>query len=161
MSPQKTSVATREVKVTPKARGHDGNEATNLISAFYKIVDDHMQPTNALEDFFAHDFKDNNRPSTAPEGVADRQVALKLFAELESGFPDGVHSLDILEAIGEDKAMVYWTFTGTHSGHFFGAPPSGNRISINGVDVFRVVDGRFVEQWHVEELMSLFQQISP
>jgi predicted ester cyclase len=58
-------------------------------------------------------------------------------------------------------AMVYWTFEGTNSGTLFGAPASGNEVSINGVDIFRVADGQFVEQWHVEELMSLFQQIAP
>ncbi|KQI73725.1 hypothetical protein AN191_02350 [Loktanella sp. 5RATIMAR09] len=137
------------------------NEATDLITAFYETADTTTAPAEDLSRFFADTFVDNNRPVVAPEGVPDRGVALNLFSELKTGFPNANHSLDMLHPIGDDMAMVYWTFEGTNSGPFFGAPASGNKVSINGVDIFRVADGQFVEQWHVEELMSLFQQIAP
>lgn len=136
------------------------NEAMDLITSFYQTADSTDAPMDDLEVFFADSFKDQNRPVMAPDGVPDRGVALNLFSELKQGFPDGTHTLDILSPVGPDVAMVYWTFQGTHSGSFFGTPASGNEISINGVDIFRVQDGKFVEQWHVEELMSLFQQIA-
>lgn len=136
------------------------NEATDLIRLFYKTADNAKTPSNTLSEFFAEDFLDHNRSAMAPAEVSDRNVALNLFAELTTGFPDAIHELEILEGIGADRAMVYWTFSGTHSGSFFGAPPSGKQVSINGVDVFRVNGGKFVEQWHVEELMSLAQQIA-
>jgi predicted ester cyclase len=135
------------------------NEATQTIAAFYKAVDDSRIPATSLSDYFAENFVDHNRPGQAPAGVPDRNVALNLFAELEKGFPQSIHKLEILEDLGADRAMVYWTFTGTQSGTFFGAPASHKSVTINGVDIFRVQNGKFVEQWHVEELMSLFQQI--
>lgn len=137
------------------------NEAANLIAAFYETVDTTAAPAEDLSVFFAEAFVDNDRPDTAPDGVPDRDVTLNLFIELKAGFPNARHRLDMLHPIGADMAMVYWTFEGTNSGPFFGAPASGNEVSINGVDIFRVADGQFVEQWHVEELMSLFQQIAP
>jgi predicted ester cyclase len=135
------------------------NEATEVIRAFYAIVDDVTQPIDVLQRFFAPTFKDHNRPARAPSGAPDSAVSLNLFAELRTGFPDMRHSLDILAPIRDDKAVVYWTFTGTHRNAFFDVPASGNKVRINGVDIFRVADGAFVEQWHVEELMSLFAQL--
>jgi predicted ester cyclase len=135
------------------------NEATQTIAAFYKAVDDSATPAATLSDYFAESYVDHDRPDQAPAGVPDRNVALSLFVELEKGFPNSAHKIEILEDIGADRAVVYWTFTGTQSGSFFGAPPSHKSVAINGVDIFRVKDGKFVDQWHVEELMSLFQQI--
>lgn len=137
------------------------NEVADLIRDFYAAVDAEQPDPAAYGAMIAEGFVDNDRPETAPEGATDREVILGLFAELEQGFPDAVHTLDILEPIGADRAIVYWTFEGRHDGPFFGIPASGRNISINGVDIFRVEDGAFVEQWHVEELYSLFAQIAP
>lgn len=136
-------------------------DAASVIREFYETVDDKSQTVEALEVFFSDDYKDNNRLASFPAELSDREAILTLFAELERGLPDAVHSLDILENIGENRAMVYWTFTGTHTGPFFGAPATGNQVKINGVDILRVENGKFVEQWHVEELMLMFEQLKP
>jgi predicted ester cyclase len=137
----------------------NANEAATLTRAFYAAADESAVPTSKLEVFVSDRFKDHNRPKNIPMEVPDKAALLGLFSALRAAFPNGKHSLDILEPIGADKAMVYWTFTGRQTGTFFGKPASGNFVSINGVDIFRVEGGQFVEQWHVEELMSLFAQI--
>lgn len=135
------------------------SDAINLIREFYQVVDNPDTNTSALSRFFANDFVDHNRPVNAPTQATDRDVALHLFSALSAGFPNATHDLDILEPIGTDRALVYWTFRGVQTGDFFGAAASNRTVEINGVDIFRVNNGRFVEQWHVEELMSLFGQI--
>lgn len=137
------------------------NEAADLIRAFYAAVDANDPDPAIYGAMLADGFVDNDRPGIAPPEVADRDVTLALFAELEQAFPDSVHRLDILEPIGADRAVVYWTFEGTQTGPFFGILATGRTISINGVVIFRVEDAKFVEQWHVEELHSLFGQIAP
>lgn len=143
---------------SPMAGTAQESAAVDLIRAFYEDVDARAD-AGTIENYFASDFLDHDRPANAPTDAPDRAVAMTLFSELASGFPDGAHRLDILAPVGTDAAMVYWTFTGTHEGSFFGVPATGGSVEINGVDVFRVQDGRFVEQWHVEELMALFAQI--
>lgn len=137
------------------------NEVSDLIKEFYSAVDAKPASSAFVTNFVADSFKDNDRSLQAPEGVSDKLMMANLFAELANGLPDATHSLDILEPISDGRAVVYWTYTGTHTGTFFGTPASGNKISLNGVGIFRVKDGKFVEQWHVEELMSLFSQIRP
>ena len=131
-----------------------------LVRDFYAAVDAEVPDPAVYGALLAEGFVDQDRPAAFPADMPDRDVTLGLLAELERGFPDATHSLDILEPVGTDRAVVYWTFRGRHDGPFFGVPASGRQVEINGVDIFRVVDGRFVEQWHVEELQALFAQIA-
>ncbi|MCL4471423.1 MAG: ester cyclase [Gammaproteobacteria bacterium] len=134
------------------------NEATETLRRFYAVVDKKPHNRDALNAFFTDNFKDHNRPP-APAEISDRDVVLNLFYQLNRGFPDAKHELIIVEPIENDRAMVYWKFSGTHSGSFFDMPASENSVAINGVDIVRVNDGKFIEQWHVEELASLFAQM--
>lgn len=138
------------------------NDTHTLIKSFYTAIDD-SEPTSIepLMEYFVDSFKDNDRSVHAPEGVSDKMIMANLFTELATGFPEAIHKIDMMESISKNRVMVYWTFTGKHTGEFFGAPATGNEININGIDIFRVVDGKFVEQWHIEELMDLFEQVKP
>ena len=134
------------------------SEASETIRNFYAAVDRKPHDRSTLETFFAMNFKDNNRPP-APAEIADRDVILGLFDQLNSGLPTAKHDLIIVEPISDNRAIVYWKFYGTHSGAFFDQPASGNNVAINGFDIFRVKDGQFTEHWHVEELASMFAQM--
>ncbi|MBM2577436.1 ester cyclase [Jannaschia sp. Os4] len=138
------------------------NEAAEMIRAFYAAVD--RGDRDAYAAMIDDGFEDHDRPAAAPPAASDAQVVLDLFSELATGFPGAVHTLDLIEPISPDadgnpRAMVRWTFEGDHKGAFFGISASGNAVSITGIDVFAARDGRFVEQWHVEELAQLFAQI--
>ncbi|PID74673.1 MAG: hypothetical protein CSB28_01990 [Desulfobacterales bacterium] len=50
--------------------------------------------------------------------------------------------------------------TGKHTGEFFNIPPSNKNIILYGHDLFKIVEGKIVEQWHIEQLLSLINQIS-
>ena len=50
-------------------------------------------------------------------------------------------------------------YQGTHNGDFMGVPASGRRISVVGVGVFRVAEGRVAEFWVSPDRMSLPQQM--
>jgi SnoaL-like polyketide cyclase len=43
---------------------------------------------------------------------------------------------------------VLWTFQGTHTGSGYeGLPPTGTRVKLRGIPIWRIVDGRIVEAW--------------
>lgn len=58
-----------------------------------------------------------------------------------------------------DTVVAYWTNTGTHQGDFMGMPPSGRTVTISGIDVHRLRDGRMAEHWHVIEELQMLQQL--
>lgn len=53
------------------------------------------------------------------------------------------------EVIEADRAMAFWTLTGTHSGSFFGLAGSGARVSTAGAAEFRFADGGMASVRHV------------
>lgn len=139
---------------------------TILISAvltvaakFYAAADERPFDSSTVERLLADDFVDNHRPESDPV-LSDKVVIVGLFAALASGFPDGRHEVYLLERVGPDKVLAYWTFTGTNTGSFFGAPATGGEVKIDGTDLLRIRRGKIVEQWHIEQLQKLSQQLS-
>ena len=64
------------------------------------------------------------------------------------------------QVIGEgDFVVAYWTNTGTHQGQFMGIPPSGRTVTMSGIDIHRLRDGRMAEHWHVVEELQMLQQL--
>ncbi len=49
-----------------------------------------------------------------------------------------------------DKVLTRWVFRGTHTEPLPGIPPTGNRITLHGMHVHRIVDGKIVEVWAID-----------
>jgi predicted ester cyclase len=52
-----------------------------------------------------------------------------------------------------------FTFRGTHTGEFMGIAPTGRSVTMTGIDVVRIVDGKIVEFWYAEQLHDLLRQL--
>jgi steroid delta-isomerase-like uncharacterized protein len=90
----------------------------------------------------------------APPGVAGVEAAT---LDLRSAFPDLTVTVDEIVAEG-DRVAIVWTVRGTHRGEFLGIEATGNPVSMSGMDIFRITDGRIAEIWTVgDELGLLFQ----
>ena len=75
-----------------------------------------------------------------------------------SVYPDLWWQIDDLIAEG-DKVVARTTMSGTHSGDFFGIAPTGRRVSVVGVHVFRIQDGKVAEHWGSNDDLSLMRQL--
>jgi predicted ester cyclase len=126
---------------------------------FYAAVDARPYDPAAVAGLFAESYRDHHRPVSDPT-FSDKQVITGVLDALAVGFPDGRHRVYLLQRVGPDKVLAYWTFTGTNTGPLFGAPPTGRRVEIDGTDLLRIRHGRIVEQWHIEELQKLSQQLA-
>jgi steroid delta-isomerase-like uncharacterized protein len=61
-----------------------------------------------------------------------------------AAFPDNRHEVEEVIAAG-DKVVLRCTLTGTHMGPFMGIPPTGRRIEVNEIHIYRLEDGKAVE----------------
>ncbi len=73
-------------------------------------------------------------------------------------FPDWAEEIKQIVAEG-DLVATHFTSTGTNTGSFLGNPPTGKQIHINEMSIYRIVDGKIVEQWLIPDLLSLNQQL--
>lgn len=84
--------------------------------------------------------------------------AIAFIPVMRAAFPD--FQFKILDQIAEgDKVTTRWKLVGTHEGSFQGIPPSGQKVEMTGITIFRLADGRLVEGWTNEDIFGLMQQI--
>ena len=62
-------------------------------------------------------------------------------AEVWAAYPDSRFAVEELIAEG-DKVVSRFTWSGTQRGEFWGVPPTGKRMTVAGIWIHRVVDGR-------------------
>ena len=60
---------------------------------------------------------------------------------------------------GEDCVTLRYLAHGTHSGELLGRPGTGKSLRLEGVNVYRLVDGKIAETWQYLDGLSLLRQI--
>ena len=72
--------------------------------------------------------------------------------------PGFVNHLEALIAEG-DLVTERFTARGTHRGEVLGVPPTGRRVVLAGINIFRVQGGRLVERWGRTDDLGLLRQL--
>jgi steroid delta-isomerase-like uncharacterized protein len=71
----------------------------------------------------------------------------------------GLHvSVEDIFADG-DKVTCRFTSHGTHTGEFMGVPPTGKEVSMTGIEIFLIKNGKIAELWGEANLMGLAQRL--
>jgi len=63
------------------------------------------------------------------------------------------------QVIEGELTATRWTASGTHTGDFPGIPQTGRPISVTGMTMGRIRDGKFVESWNNWDALGLMQQL--
>ncbi len=93
-----------------------------------------------------------------PEDIHGPEAFKQLLRDWYSAFPDVEASVDEVIAEG-DKVAARWICRGTHQGEFLGIPPTGRRVQLTGITIFRVADGKVVEERGEDDALGLMQQL--
>jgi steroid delta-isomerase-like uncharacterized protein len=109
----------------------------------------------AVDTYLAEDFINHDPPFGAS---TDRYGMGTASALLRAAFPDW-HS-DLHQLVAEDDIVVErFTASGTHRGELMGVAPTGRTMKLEGVNIFRVRDGRIVERWGRLDDLGFRQQL--
>jgi predicted SnoaL-like aldol condensation-catalyzing enzyme len=61
--------------------------------------------------------------------------------------------------VAGDRVVGRYSYTGTFTGPLLGNAPTGERVTMTSIDIWRVADGRFVEHWDEINSLELFVQL--
>ncbi|MHA2394795.1 MAG: ester cyclase [Promethearchaeota archaeon] len=93
-----------------------------------------------------------------PSSLNSVEAFKKFFGGFIAAFPDVKVVIHSQVAEG-DKVVTHKTFHGTHKGEFMGIPPTGKKVAIELIDIFRIAGGKLAEHWAVADMMSVMQQL--
>jgi steroid delta-isomerase-like uncharacterized protein len=75
-----------------------------------------------------------------------------------TSFPDQQFTVDDLVAEG-DKVVMLWTVRGTHQGELMGIAPTGKQVTVTGITIYRLADGKIAEEVANWDAFGLMQQL--
>jgi predicted ester cyclase len=109
-----------------------------------------------IDELYTEDYHEHN--AALPEDIHGRDGNREKLAMFHSAFSDITVTTEDLIAEG-DKVAVRDRFTAVHDGEFMGAEPTGNRIEVQGMVIYRIEDGKAAEAWVQADMMGMMQQL--
>ncbi|MFD8783579.1 ester cyclase [Kitasatospora sp. NPDC059599] len=109
----------------------------------------------AVDEYLAEDFLDHDPPVDPDTGREGMRRAAALF---RGAFPDWHSTPDFLVA-ENDMVVERFSATGTQLGEIFGAPATGRTVTLRGINIFRLREGRIVERWGRLDDLGLLRQL--
>lgn len=126
-----------------------------LINKYFDEAWNKRNPT-ADDQFISPDVVIHGSPLPgAPPGLEGAKAVLRMFI---TAFPDLNVTNEDLVAEG-DKVVQRWVSHVTHLGPLMGIPPTGKKVTLNGMNLFRIANGKIVERWGVFDALGLMQQL--
>jgi len=111
--------------------------------------------TAALDGIMAPDVVNHSPLQGQPEGVDGFKQAILM---MRAGIPDLAITIEAMVAEG-DLVATRWAGTGTHTDTLMGIPATGKHLTVSGIDLCRVSDGRIVEYWQELGMVAMLQQL--
>ena len=105
----------------------------------------------AMDELLSPDFVAHGLAPLFSEDVAGWK---QLAAHWAAGLSD--EELTFNDFVTENgKVAVRWTSQATHSAEVFGIPATNRRVTIKGIEIYRISDGRCSEYWGELNLSDL------
>ena len=123
-----------------RGAGNREAETEKLLSAFFS---EYYAP-----DCFMH----------ATEGDRSLEEDIRETAPYFTAFLDLKAIVEDIIAEG-DKVVARWTMRGTHENTVRDIPATGKKVTVNGVTIKRMANGKVVEEWALINMLGLYQQI--
>jgi predicted ester cyclase len=109
---------------------------------------------SVLDELIAPTYVNHDLPAPAP-GSEGFKMVVGMF---KNGFPDLRVTIEGAVAEG-DRVATRGYFSGTHKGEFNGIPATGKSVKVTYLDIWRLENGKAVENWVQMDMMGLMQQL--
>jgi predicted ester cyclase len=122
----------------------------------YRLFEEGLNKNNSrvIDELVGPNYVNHNFPAPAPGAEGFKQV----IGMFQTAFPD--MQVTVEDAVAEgDKVATRGYFTGRHHGAFMGIPATDMPIKVAYSDVWRIENGKLVENWVQMDLLGMMQQL--
>jgi steroid delta-isomerase-like uncharacterized protein len=93
-----------------------------------------------------------------PEPIHGLEGFKQYYASYRTAFPG--NQLTVEDYIAEgDTVVSRWTGRGTHKGDLMGIAPTGKQVTVTGISIQRIANGKIVEEWSNYDMLGMLQQL--
>lgn len=110
---------------------------------------------DVIDELVASNYLARNAAPGQPPGRQGLKQAVAMFRD---AFPDLQGTIEDIVAEG-DRVVTRWTARGTHRGEFMSIAPTNKQMSMTGISITRLADGKIVEDWTQEDALGMLQQL--
>ncbi|WP_225825039.1 ester cyclase [Streptomyces naphthomycinicus] len=145
----------REDRLSGDDAVRDGRPSGDGVRRFFEALcaEGELPPLNDLLDEDVH-----SRDPMNPQDTIGLDHVRAEFRMWRAAF-DFAFTVEDVFAQG-DRACARWTWNATHKGDFLGIAPTGRRVIMTGMTLFRSgAAGKFAELWWQHDQLGLMQQL--
>jgi prolycopene isomerase len=142
----------RQLGVMPDPMDGERNKA--VVHRLYEEVWN-QNNADAADELLANDFEGRAAAEHPLAGPAD----VKALAAMWRAGLSNLH-VEVEAAYAEsDRVVTRYRITGVHTGPLLGVAPTGMEVSVAGMSIARLAEGKIVSDWGEMDLLGLLQQI--
>jgi steroid delta-isomerase-like uncharacterized protein len=141
------------VSTQPSALEENKALMTEYLERFWNQAEFEASERYVAEDVDLHGLEADLPVPLSP----GRAGLLEMRRIFHTAMPDFKMTIDDMIA-EDDKLLIRWTGTGTHTGSFMGIPATHRTATWTAMSVARIQDGRMVEGWQCMDNMGMMQQ---
>ncbi|MCJ7581031.1 MAG: ester cyclase [Candidatus Aminicenantes bacterium] len=108
----------------------------------------------AFKELWSPDFVHHNRRGE----TSSLEQMIEAYKKGLITFPAGTTIAEDIIAEG-DKVVVRYVLRTIYKGYTEKSADTGNEIEMNGINIFRIENGRIFEDWHSPDRLSFYQQL--
>ncbi|MFX1250531.1 MAG: ester cyclase [Promethearchaeota archaeon] len=117
-----------------------------------KFIESYNNRNLDFDDLFAPDYFDHTHQQKGLENTKQlMNIAFKAF-------PDWYETIEEINAEG-DKVWVRLTYTATHTGEYLGLAPTGKKVTLTAVAIYRIANEKIVEGRFITDQLDFLKQL--
>lgn len=111
-----------------------------------EVADELVAPSHALHD------------DHLPESGVGPEAYKRTVASFIRAFPDLHFTVEDMVA-ENDKVVAFWNISGTHKGEFRGIAPTGKKVSVDGITISQIANGKIMDSYLSWDMLGMLQQL--
>jgi steroid delta-isomerase-like uncharacterized protein len=111
-----------------------------------ELINEIVSPSHAIQ-----------APTVAGSAVGPEAYKREVLRFL-AGYPDLQWTIDDLIA-EEDKVVARWTMSGTHKGEYLGVPATNKKVSVDGITIHHITNGKIMDSYSNYDALGMMQQL--